>query len=57
MVDVSWYYHLQIDAAINSGNSGGPALKDDKLIGIAFETLDNAENIGYIIPVSRNISF
>ena len=22
------------------------------MIGIAFETLDNAENIGYIIPVS-----
>ena len=43
---------FQIDAAINSGNSGGPALQDDKLIGIAFETLDNAENIGYIIPVS-----
>lgn len=43
----------QIDAAINSGNSGGPALQDDKVIGIAFETLDNAENIGYIIPVSR----
>ena len=43
---------MQIDAAINSGNSGGPALQDDKLIGIAFETLDNAENIGYIIPVS-----
>ena len=42
---------LQIDAAINSGNSGGPALQDDKVIGIAFETLDNAENIGYIIPV------
>ena len=42
----------QIDAAINSGNSGGPALQDDKVIGIAFETLDNAENIGYIIPVS-----
>lgn len=47
------YIWLQIDAAINSGNSGGPALQDDKVIGIAFETLDNAENIGYIIPVRR----
>eukprot|EP00897_Mesotaenium_endlicherianum_P005554 jgi/Mesen1/5026/ME000025S04425 len=42
---------IQIDAAINAGNSGGPALKDDKVIGIAFESLESAENIGYIIPV------
>ncbi|XP_062513956.1 uncharacterized protein LOC134189634 isoform X2 [Corticium candelabrum] len=42
---------VQIDAAINSGNSGGPALQGDSVIGIAFETLNNAENIGYIIPV------
>eukprot|EP00271_Cylindrocystis_brebissonii_P010439 TRINITY_DN26626_c0_g1_i1.p1 TRINITY_DN26626_c0_g1~~TRINITY_DN26626_c0_g1_i1.p1 ORF type:complete len:713 (+),score=167.58 TRINITY_DN26626_c0_g1_i1:234-2372(+) len=42
---------IQIDAAINSGNSGGPALRDDQVIGIAFETLEAAENIGYIIPV------
>ena len=43
---------MQIDAAINAGNSGGPALKDGKVVGVAFETLENAENIGYIIPVS-----
>lgn len=47
-------FYGQIDAAINSGNSGGPALQDDRVIGIAFETLDNAENIGYIIPVSHS---
>jgi len=41
---------VQIDAAINSGNSGGPALKDNKVVGISFETLVNAENIGFIIP-------
>jgi len=41
---------IQIDAAINSGNSGGPALKGNKVVGISFETLVNAENIGYIIP-------
>jgi hypothetical protein len=43
---------IQIDAAINAGNSGGPALDSrQRVIGVAFETLEGAENIGYIIPV------
>eukprot|EP00742_Colponemidia_sp_Colp-10_P011005 GILJ01012166.1.p1 GENE.GILJ01012166.1~~GILJ01012166.1.p1 ORF type:complete len:580 (-),score=90.18 GILJ01012166.1:114-1853(-) len=57
-IDVQEYSHanarllaVQIDAAINPGNSGGPALKDNKVIGVAFEALTEAENIGYIIPV------
>ncbi|XP_021733670.1 protease Do-like 9 [Chenopodium quinoa] len=44
---------LQIDAAINSGNSGGPAFNDKgSCVGIAFQSLkhDDAENIGYVIP-------
>ncbi|GJY75382.1 protease Do-like protein 9 [Tanacetum coccineum] len=44
---------LQIDAAINSGNSGGPAFNDKgECVGIAFQSLkhDDAENIGYVIP-------
>jgi len=41
---------VQIDAAINAGNSGGPALIGDKVIGLAFSHLTNAQNIGYIIP-------
>ena len=41
---------IQIDAAINPGNSGGPAIAGDKMIGLAFSTLNNAQNIGYIIP-------
>ena len=41
---------IQIDAAINPGNSGGPAIAGDKMIGLAFSHLDQAENIGYIIP-------
>jgi len=31
---------IQIDAAINSGNSGGPALLEDKVVGVAFESLE-----------------
>jgi len=43
---------IQIDAAINSGNSGGPALDSEgRVAGVAFQALDEAENIGYIIPV------
>ncbi|HJW72184.1 MAG TPA: trypsin-like peptidase domain-containing protein [Geothrix sp.] len=41
---------IQIDAAINPGNSGGPAVAGDKMIGLAFSTLNGAQNIGYIIP-------
>jgi S1-C subfamily serine protease len=41
---------IQIDAAINPGNSGGPAIAADRMIGLAFSHLDQAQNIGYIIP-------
>ncbi|KAK9868621.1 hypothetical protein WJX84_008840, partial [Apatococcus fuscideae] len=44
---------VQIDAAINFGNSGGPAftsLQDGKIGGIAFSKLTSGDNIGYIIP-------
>lgn len=44
---------LQIDAAINPGNSGGPTFDSKgKLVGVASSSISNAQNIGYIIPVS-----
>lgn len=46
---------IQIDAAINPGNSGGPAfahLDAGKVAGVAFSKLQNADNVGYIIPYS-----
>lgn len=59
-IEVTSYAHgsyellgLQIDAAINAGNSGGPAFNDDgECVGIAFQSLkgEDAENIGYVIP-------
>mmetsp|Transcript_924 Transcript_924/g.2898 ORF Transcript_924/g.2898 Transcript_924/m.2898 type:complete len:538 (+) Transcript_924:178-1791(+) len=42
---------IQIDAAINPGNSGGPALINHEVVGVAFQSLEGAENIGFIIPV------
>lgn len=44
---------IQIDAAINDGNSGGPAVVDDKMIGLAFSRLNGSESIGYIIPTEE----
>ena len=41
---------VQIDAAINPGNSGGPVLQRDKVVGVAFQGLRDADNTGYIIP-------
>ncbi|MFZ9935858.1 MAG: trypsin-like peptidase domain-containing protein [Luteolibacter sp.] len=41
---------VQIDAAINPGNSGGPVLQGEKLVGVAFQGLRQADNTGYIIP-------
>ncbi|KAK7339420.1 hypothetical protein VNO77_20085 [Canavalia gladiata] len=51
---------LQIDAAINSGNSGGPAFNDKgKCVGIAFQSLkhEDVENIGYVIPTPVILHF
>ena len=43
---------IQIDAPINSGNSGGPAFdKNGKIVGIAIQTITNADGIGYLVPV------
>jgi len=40
----------QIDAAINPGNSGGPVIKNDKIVGVAFQSAMRGENIGYMVP-------
>ncbi len=41
---------IQIDAAINGGNSGGPAISQGKIVGIVMQGINNAQNIGYLIP-------
>ena len=59
-IEVTSYSHgaaellgVQIDAAINSGNSGGPAFnREGQCVGVAFQSLKDGdtENIGYVIP-------
>jgi len=45
--------YIQITAAINSGNSGGPSLNiNGEVIGINTAMVSKAQNIGYIIPIN-----
>ena len=41
---------VQIDAPINPGNSGGPVVQKGRVVGIAHQGLEEAENVGYMIP-------
>jgi S1-C subfamily serine protease len=57
-IEVQLYTHsqrhflaTQTDAAINAGNSGGPAFKGGKMVGVAFQAYGKAENTGYIVPM------
>lgn len=44
--------HLQIDAAVNGGNSGGPVVDDSgHVIGIVLAGMDKAQGINYMCPI------
>jgi S1-C subfamily serine protease len=62
-VEYSDYYYgeeglrIQIDAAVNPGNSGGPAFIGDACIGAVFSRIDEGDNIGYVIPSKEIAKF
>lgn len=57
-IEVGQYAHsgrylplVQIDAAVNAGNSGGPVIHNNLVVGIVNQVYQYGQNIGYMIPV------
>jgi len=48
---------LQVDAALNHGNSGGPVIMNQEVVGVVFSGIEYAENIGYVIPTEEVLYF
>jgi S1-C subfamily serine protease len=45
---------IQIDAAVNHGNSGGPVVdRDGRLVGIVFAGVEQYENLNFAVPAER----
>ncbi len=43
---------VQVDAAVNPGNSGGPALSGGKIVGVVMQVITKSQNIGYLVPIT-----
>jgi len=58
---VTYYFmrglRMQIDAALNPGNSGGPAVMQGKCVGIVASSFPSAEKVGYVIPAEEIRAF
>ncbi|WP_455756201.1 PDZ domain-containing protein [Sulfurimonas sp.] len=45
------FLSIQIDAAVNPGSSGGPAISDGKIVGVVMQQMKRSQSIGYIVPM------
>jgi S1-C subfamily serine protease len=48
---------VQIDAAVNAGNSGGPAVVDGRILGLVYGKAEKAENISYLVAAEEVAMF
>ena len=47
---------IQLDAAVNPGNSGGPVVDDDgNVVGIVVSGIDKAQNVNFAAPINECI--
>jgi S1-C subfamily serine protease len=62
-IEFTQFYYLgsglriQIDAALNPGNSGGPAISNGKIVGLVYSKMVQAENIGYLVAGEEIAAF
>jgi len=47
------YGNIQTDAPLNPGNSGGPLLYNNKVVGINKSIILKSNNVGYTIPINK----
>jgi hypothetical protein len=43
---------IQTDTPLNPGNSGGPLIIDNKVVGINSSGFDNSQNVAYAVPIN-----
>lgn len=56
--DIDGQKFIQLDAALNQGNSGGPVINEDGLVvGVATKAAKEAQNMGFAIPSDDVMAF